>query len=71
MKQRQRKFIGVFATVAFMIVYSLIAMAAGGEVVVGRSAVVEIGFYLVAGIAWLPVVMWIIRWMARPDATSD
>ena len=71
MKQRQRKFIGVFATVAFMIIYSLLAMAIGGEVAVGRSAAVEIGFYLVAGIAWLPVVMWIIRWMARPDSTSN
>jgi ABC-type multidrug transport system permease subunit len=71
MKQRQRKFIGVFATVAFMIVYSLVAMAIGGEIAVGRSAIVEIGFYLLAGIAWLPVVMWIIRWMARADTAPD
>lgn len=71
MQQRQRKFIGVFATVAFMIVYSLVAMAVGGELVVGQSAAFEIAFYLVAGIAWLPVVMWIIRWMARPDVRLD
>ncbi len=70
MSQRQRKFIGTFATVGFMILYSLVAMAIGGEIAVGRSAVIEIGFYLVAGIAWLPVVMWIIRWMARPDPMS-
>lgn len=70
MKQRQRKLIGVFATVGFMILYSLIAMAIGGEVVVGQSAPVEIGFYLLAGIAWVPVVMWVIRWMARPDPSS-
>jgi hypothetical protein len=71
MKQRQRKFIGIFATVGFMILYSLAAMAIGGDLVVGRSAAAEIGFYLIAGVAWLPVVMWIIRWMARPDPTSD
>jgi len=71
MKQRQRKLLGTFATVIFMIIYSLVAMAIGGEVAVGHSTVVEVGFYLVAGIAWLPVVMWIIRWMARPDLTSD
>lgn len=69
MKQRQRKFIGVFATVGFMILYSLVVMAIGGDWIVGRSAPAEIGFYLIAGIAWLPVVMWIIRWMARPDPT--
>jgi hypothetical protein len=71
MKQRQRKLIGVFATVVFMTVYSLVAMAVGGDLVVGQSATFEIAFYLVAGIAWLPVVMWIIRWMACPDAPRD
>ena len=70
MKQRQRKLTGIFATVGFMILYSLAAMAIGGDWVVGRSAVAEVGFYLVAGVAWLPVVMWIIRWMARPDSTE-
>jgi len=71
MKQRHRKLLGTFATVFFLIVYSLVAMAIGGEVAVGRSAAVEVAFYLVAGVAWLPVVMWIIRWMARPDLTPD
>ena len=71
MRQRQRKLVGIFATVGFMILYSLVVMALGGDWIVGRSAGAEIGFYLVAGIAWLPVVMWIIRWMARPDATPD
>jgi len=71
MKQRQRKLVGIFATVAFMTVYSLVAMAIGGDVVVGRSRVFEVIFYLIAGIAWLPPVMMIIRWMSRPDRLSD
>ena len=42
-------------------------MAVGGELAVGRGLVVEIMFYAVAGLLWLPVVMSIIRWMVRPD----
>ena len=54
-----------------MTVYSLVAMAVGGDVVVGRSRAFEVIFYLIAGIAWLPPVMMIIRWMSRPDRLPD
>jgi uncharacterized membrane protein len=67
MKQRTRKAIGTFSVVVFIIAYSLIMMAVGGELAVGRGLAVEIIFYAVAGLLWLPVVMAIIRWMVRPD----
>jgi hypothetical protein len=67
MKQRTRKAIGTIAVVAFIIVYSLVMMAVGGEFAVGRGLVVEILFFAIAGLLWLPVVMAIIRWMVRPD----
>jgi|GEM_PF-662056 len=67
MKLRTRKAIGTFATVAFLIVYSLIAMAAGGQWIVGRGLLVELAFYIVAGLLWLPAVMLIVKWMSRPD----
>jgi hypothetical protein len=66
MSLRQRKFIGMVAIVTFLIVYCLIAMAIGGMVAVGLPMLLEIGFFIIAGIAWLPVVMMIIRWMSRP-----
>jgi hypothetical protein len=66
MTLRQRKFIGMVAIVAFLIIYCLIAMAIGGMVAVGLPALLEISFFIVAGMAWLPVVMFIIRWMSRP-----
>ena len=68
MKQRTRKAIGTFATVFFMIVYSLIAMAVGGHFAVGRGMVVELVYFVIAGLLWIPVVMVIIRWMVKPDA---
>ena len=66
MTLRQRKFIGMVAIVAFLVVYCLIAMAIGGMVAVGLPLVLETSFFIIAGIAWLPVVMLIIRWMSRP-----
>jgi len=66
MTLRQRKFIGMVVIVTFLIVYCLIAMAIGGMVAVGLPLPLEIGYFVLAGIGWLPVVMVIIRWMSRP-----
>ena len=68
MNQRTRKAIGTFAIVAFIIIYALVMMAVGGELAVGRGLALELVFYAVAGLLWLPVVMPLIRWMVRPDA---
>ncbi len=67
MKQRTRKAIGTLATVLFMIVYSLAAMAVGGHFAVGNGMAVELVYFIIAGLLWIPVVMAIIRWMVRPD----
>jgi hypothetical protein len=67
MTNRQRKLAGIAATVAFLGAYCLAAMALGGAYIVGTSTLAEVGYFLVAGLAWLPVVMLIIRWMSRPD----
>lgn len=67
MRQRTRKAIGTVLVVAFLIIYALVMMAVGGEFAAGRGILVELLFFAVAGILWLPVVMAIIRWMMRPD----
>ena len=65
--QRQRKLAGTLATVAFLVFYSLLMMMLGGLVAVGRGAAIELVFYIVAGVMWMPVVMLLIRWMSKPD----
>ncbi len=70
MKMRTRKAIGTVATVVFITVYCLVVMALGGIFVVGRGFLAELPFYLIAGLAWLPFVMAIIKWMSRPDADT-
>ena len=68
MTRRTRKAIGTFATVLFLIVYSLVAMTIGGELAIGRGLGVELLFYGVAGVLWVPAVMALVRWMAKSDA---
>ncbi len=65
--QRQRKLIGTLTTVGFLVAYSLVTMMLGGLFAVGRGVAVELIFYIVAGLLWLPVVMLLIRWMSKPD----
>lgn len=68
MNQRQRRFIGVIVTVVFLIVYVLVAMALAGDYAVGHGIWVELPAFIILGIGWLPVVMWLIVWMSRSKA---
>ena len=70
MKIRQRKFIGTMATIAFLVIYALIAMAIGGQYVVGYGPVFELAAFILLGVGWIPVAMILIRWMSRPDTEA-
>ena len=67
MKIRQRKLVGIMATIAFLAVYALIAMAIGGQYVVGLGWAIELAAFILLGVGWIPVAMVLIRWMSRPD----
>ena len=70
MRQRARKLVGTLATILILAAYSLAAMVIGGQFVVGRGMVGELIYFVLAGIAWLPAVMALVRWMAKPDLDS-
>ena len=67
MTLRTRKFLGILMTIGFLAVYALVAMAFGGVFILGKGLVAELLYYVIAGLAWLPVEMRIIRWMSKPD----
>lgn len=68
MRRSQRKFIGVVLTLAFVIVYALIAMAlAQARFVQGAPALLQWTYYAVIGMGWILPIMPLIRWMERPD----
>ena len=70
MRIRQRKFVGIVATIVFLGAYALIAMAIGGQYVVGHGAAIELPAFILLGVGWIPVAMVLIRWMSRPDTES-
>ena len=72
MRQGTRKFIGVILTFSFLVVYVLVMMVFGAALAArGVGFWPKLAYHAFAGVAWLPVVMLIIRWMSRPDADTD
>lgn len=66
MHVRTRKLLGGFLILALLVVYSLVAMAVGAAVALEWPEPGRVAFYALAGVLWLPLVMSIVRWMARP-----
>jgi predicted membrane channel-forming protein YqfA (hemolysin III family) len=65
---RTRKFLGTLATILFVIVYALVAMAlAQSQAVQNAPGVLQALYYVVLGLAWILPLMPLIKWMERPD----
>lgn len=72
MRQNTRKLIGVIITPLFLVAYVLVMMVFGAALAArGVGFWGKLAYHAVAGMAWLPVVMVIIKWMSRPDAPAD
>lgn len=68
MRRRERKLIGVVATIVFVVVYALAAMAlAQLEVTKSAPTVLQWIYYAVVGMGWILPLMPLIAWMERPD----
>lgn len=68
MTQRQRKLAGTVALFALIAVYSMIALAAAVVLQVqNANKVVELVYYVVAGLLWVLPAGMIVTWMQRPD----
>ncbi len=62
MHPRLRKFIGAFGFLAFLLVYALL-IALFAPMLVPRTPWAELPFYVIAGLAWIPPIMPLIRWI--------
>ena len=72
MRRRQRKFIGVAATLVFVVTYALVAMAlAQARFVQTAPDLLQWVYYAVIGMGWVIPLMPLIRWMERPDPFTD
>ncbi len=63
---RTRKLIGSLLLLAFVFLYALLAMWLGATVITPQPKWVQLGYYLVAGIAWIFPAFVVIRWSLRP-----
>jgi hypothetical protein len=61
---RLRKFIGAFALIILVTVWSLLAMAIAQFPAIRANGVIEVVYYVVAGLGWVLPAMPLVRWMS-------
>ena len=64
---RLRKFIGAVVLIVLVLTWSLVAMALAQSPVIKANGLIEVLYYVVAGLGWVLPAMPLIRWMSRPD----
>ncbi len=70
MTQRTRKFAGAIALLLLVSVYALLALAAAIVLQVhNANKIVELAYYIVAGLLWVVPAAVLIKWMQKPDAS--
>ena len=68
MPVRLRKFIGAILLITLVVSWALVAMALAQAPAIKANGLVEVIYYVVAGLAWVLPAMPLVRWMSRPDA---
>ena len=63
MSRRTRKFVGTLLMFVFVALYALILNALAAPILSGANKIVEALFYVVGGLAWVPPLMVLIKWM--------
>ena len=67
MPLRLRKFIGAILLITLVVSWALVAMALAQAPAIKANSVIEVIYYVVAGLAWVLPAMPLVRWMSRPD----
>ena len=67
MPQRLRKLIGTAVLVVFVSVYALTAMTVAAAKLPGTSWLVQLIYFMVAGLAWVIPAAPLVSWMQKPD----
>jgi hypothetical protein len=69
MRQRQRKLVGTIALLVLITIYAFITLAVAVVLQVqNANKVVELIYYVVAGLLWVLPAGLLISWMQRPDS---
>lgn len=68
---RTRKFFGIFALLALLVVWSFACMSIAQLPFLAGSRALQLAYYVIAGIGWVLPAMPIVSWMSRPDKSSN
>jgi hypothetical protein len=68
---RVRKLIGTVALLVLVIFWALLAMGFAQMLGLSNNRLIEIAYYIVAGLGWVLPAMPLISWMSRPDPEPD
>jgi hypothetical protein len=63
MNRRTRKLLGTVLMLTFVIVYAFLVTVLAAPILTGASKAAQAIFYAVAGLAWAPPLMLLIKWM--------
>jgi hypothetical protein len=66
---RFRKLVGAIMLIVLVLAWALFAMALAQSAVVKANGLIEVIYYVVAGLGWVLPAMPLIRWMSRADAS--
>jgi hypothetical protein len=64
---RLRKLIGAVALIVLVLTWALVAMALAQMPAIKANGLIEVIYYVVAGLGWVLPAMPLVRWMSRPD----
>jgi hypothetical protein len=68
---RLRKLIGAVALIVLVVTWALVAMALAQAPAIKANGVIEVIYYVVAGLGWVLPAMPLIAWMSRPDVVRS
>lgn len=71
MPMRLKKFLGIFILLAVIAVYALLVMRAAVAILPIANGIATFFFYLVAGMAWVIPVRYLIVWMNTPGPRDN
>lgn len=67
MTARPRKLVGMLALIVFLILYVWVAVAIDAGGITEAYWLVQLAYFLIAGLLWVIPAGLLIRWMQRPD----
>ena len=68
MPRRIRTLVGTVVILAFVMFYALFAMVVAEGRIVDAPKLVQTIVYILLGLAWIPPLLPLIKWMERKDA---